>query len=395
MNPLSVQEIQELAAETNSTFLIYSTVPLASDEPGLAVWVVSPARGIQYRRLSIKSIENDIEGLEALFTKFPFQQKKNVDITIRPLEEVPSRGGSDFAQQLVLSNFIQSHLAKWYQALIAPIEEYLPREANQTLTIVPDDFLAQFPFAAFQGADGKFLIEKHPISIAPSIKTLQLLNKIQSQRQLGALADSLIIGNPSVQGLRDLSIGQAEARDVGRLLHVVDTNMREREAATVSSFLEKAPSARFIFASCHGEAQCKPELDPHSVFEGQLKLAPEEAHPTGNLHSQQISNLNLSAELVFLSACYSGAGKSMREGTIGNVWSFLAAGALSTVATYWPLPETQTTRDMVNCFFEHLLGIGTPKLNKAQALQKAALLGISRDPKRFNQWGAFYSSGLI
>lgn len=394
ITPLSIPEIQALAAETKSTFLIYSTVPLASNEPGLAVWVVSPAGTIQYKRLSIQSIESDIEGLETLFAKFPFERKKNVDITIRPLQDLSSRGGVDFAQQLALSDFIKNNLAKWYRALIAPIEEYLPREADHTLTIVPDGFLAQFPFAAFQRADEKFLIENHPISIAPSIKTIQLLNNIQSQRQLGAPEDSLIIGNPSVLGLRNLSIGQKEARDIGRLLHVADSNMREGEAATVSFFLEKAPSARFILASCHGEAQCKPAFDPHSVFEGQLKLAPEEAYPTGNLHSQQISNMNLSAELVFLSACYSGAGKSMQEGTIGNVWSFLAAGALSTVATYWPLPETQTTRDMVNCFFEHLLGIGTPKLNKAQALQKAVLLGISKDRKRFNQWGAFYLSGL-
>jgi len=146
--------------------------------------------------------------------------------------------------------------------------------------------------------------------------------------------------------------------------------------------------------SCHGEIGCKPEFDPHSVFEGQLKLTPDENHLEGNLHCQKISTLTLNAELVFLSACYSGTGKVQREGTIGNVWSFLAAGALSTVATYWPLPETETTKRMVSCFYRHMLGKDTPKLNKAQALQQAMLLRMKENRDRFDQWGAFYLSGL-
>ncbi|WP_143298933.1 CHAT domain-containing protein, partial [Candidatus Protochlamydia sp. W-9] len=77
------------------------------------------------------------------------------------------------------------------------------------------------------------------------------------------------------------------------------------------------------------------KLDLHSVFEGLFKLAPDEIHPKGYLHAQEIAALTLHSELVFMSACFSGRGKLHREGSVGPVWSFLAAGALSTVATYW------------------------------------------------------------
>lgn len=394
---MSVDEIQELAKQQQSTFVVYSTSPLRMKKKELEVWVISPEGKIHPSKpLPIESLAEDIEGFDSLLEDFPFERARSLNLSISVIENLSFRGDDDYDKWLVRTSFIEERLAPWYQELIAPIEHLLPKDPEQTVTIVPDGFLSQLPFAAFRGKDQKFLIQKHPISIAPSMRTLHILDKIRTRREIRDSKESLIIGNPIVPGFKDLEeVAQEEAVDVGKLLDVKKENILLKETATVSSFLEKASTARFIFAACHGESDCKPESDPHSVFEGHLKLTKDERYPNGNLHSQQISTLNLVSELVFLSACHSGTGRIQQEGTIGNVWSFLAAGSLSTVTTYWKVPETETTRQMVNCFFHHMLGArGASKLNKARALQKAILLGIEKEPVHFNQWGAFYLSGL-
>ncbi|MGR3973329.1 MAG: CHAT domain-containing protein, partial [Candidatus Rhabdochlamydia sp.] len=89
-----------------------------------------------------------------------------------------------------------------------------------------------------------------------------------------------------------------------------------------------------------------------------------------------------------------GRGNLKREGSIGPIWSFLGAGAKSAVASYWPLPDGQTTVKMVEEFYKHYLGIGTFKLSKAKALQQAVLMAMKIERDNPRQWGAFFLSGL-
>ena len=46
-----------------------------------------------------------------------------------------NKSALDFKQRLFL----------WYETLIASIESYLPKDPQQTITIIPDGFLAQIP----------------------------------------------------------------------------------------------------------------------------------------------------------------------------------------------------------------------------------------------------------
>ncbi|MGR3973239.1 MAG: CHAT domain-containing protein, partial [Candidatus Rhabdochlamydia sp.] len=87
-------------------------------------------------------------------------------------------------------------------------------------------------------------------------------------------------------------------------------------------------------------------------------------------------------------------GNLKQEGSIGPVWSFLGAGAKSAVASYWPLPDGQTTVKMVKEFYKRYLGIGTSKLSKARALQQAVLQVMKTGRDQPQQWGAFFLSGL-
>ncbi|MGR3973107.1 MAG: CHAT domain-containing protein, partial [Candidatus Rhabdochlamydia sp.] len=135
--------------------------------------------------------------------------------------------------------------------------------------------------------------------------------------------------------------------------------------------------------------------DPHSVFEGLFKLAIDDEHPLGHLHAADIATMTLKADLVFMSVCDSGRGNLTQEGSIGPVWSFLGAGARSTIASYWPISEGFVNIKIVETFYKHYLGIGAPKLNKAKALQQAVLMAMKTERNHPQQWANFFLSGLI
>ncbi|WP_075883641.1 CHAT domain-containing protein [Candidatus Protochlamydia sp. W-9] len=390
---LTIQEMQALANKLNTCFIIYSFVSESKDN--ITVWVIPPQGEIICQSLPLGNLTEELEGTAKVFQTFPFiAEARTIETPLSSFLEELTRG--EPGKNMHLSNLqsFKERLSLWYEALIAPLESYLPEDPQQVVTIIPDGFLSQIPFAAFLDKEGTYLIEKHPLSIAPSIGILKLLDEIPKDFS----ENSLVIGNPTTPHIEDtLPFAEKEAQTiVAPLLKTTREKILLQDSATAQRILEGMRDARWIHLACHGSTGAKPEekLDPHSVFEGLFKLAPEQENPNGYLHAQEIASLILRTELVFMSACFSGRGKLHREGSVGPVWSFLAAGALSTVATYWRLPDSDLTIQMVETFYRHLLGIEMEKLNKAQALQKAMLVGIEKARERPDRWGAFFLSGL-
>ncbi|CAF22764.1 CHAT domain-containing protein [Candidatus Protochlamydia amoebophila] len=403
---LTVQEMQALAHKLNTCLIVYSFASKSTD--CITAWIIPPQGEIICQQLPIGILTEEVQESTQVFKKFPFiveptvakrrpfirPKKTRSSATYTFLDEL-TRGDPDESTNSAVLQSFKERLSLWYETLIAPLESYLPKDPQQVVTIIPDGFLAQIPFAAFLDKGGKYFIEKHPISIAPSMGILKLLDEIPKNFS----ENSLVIGNPTTPHSKDaLPLAEKEAQAiVAPLLATTPKRTLLQENATAQRVLEGMVDARWIHLACHGSTGAKPEekLDPHSVFEGLFKLAPDEEHIQGYLHAQEIASLTLRTELVFMSACFSGRGKLHGEGSVGPIWSFLAAGALSTVATYWQLPDSDLTLQMVDTFYRHLLGIETKKLNKAQALQKAMLVGIKQKREKPHLWGAFFLSGLI
>ncbi|CAF22768.1 CHAT domain-containing tetratricopeptide repeat protein [Candidatus Protochlamydia amoebophila] len=402
---LTSQDMQTLAHKLNTCFILYSFSVENTDS--ITVWVVPPQGEIICQQLPLGILKEEVEEAPYIFKTFSpifvptvakrrdfIPPKKTRSLTTHSLLENLTRGKSgDQSNSPDLQTF-KERLALCYETLIAPLEVYLPKDPQQVVTIIPDGFLSQIPFAAFLDKEGKYFIEKHPISIVPSIGILKLLDEIPKEFS----ENSLVIGNPTTPYPKDtLPLAEKEAQTiVSPLLKTFPEKILLREKATVQSVLEGMRDARWIHLACHGLTGTKPEekLDPHSVFEGLFKLVPDESHSRGYLYAQEIASLTLRTELVFMSTCFSGRGKLHREGSVGPVWSFLAAGALSTVAAYWELRDSDLTLQMVDTFYRHLLGIEVEKLNKAQALQKAMLTAIEQKRDKPHLWGAFFLSGL-
>ncbi len=91
----------------------------------------------------------------------------------------------------------------------------------------------------------------------------------------------------------------------------------------------------------------------------------------GILHSSEVYNLKLNADLVVLSACETGLGKVIRgEGIVGLSRSFLYAGAKNMMVSLWKVNDNATKELVVD--FYHKLEKGK-NVSKAEALRKAKL----------------------
>ncbi|MCB1068181.1 MAG: CHAT domain-containing protein [Simkania sp.] len=411
------------ATNQNMTFIVYSLTPSSMDEknPDIGVWVVPSEGEMVYQRLELSETLK-VESPD-LLNEFPYQTKGAAQETSSPeadfldlatdlIQEETKRSWAerqkekDQDQEAKRAAFLKQ-LRDWYDTLIAPIEQYLPQSQETTLTLLPDSSLATLPFALFQDQEGKYLIEKHPIAIASSIQTLDLLAKKKAHTALSR--SSTIVSMPNNPMVSSIKSSGKETEAIQEVLSAQgEISVLAQKEATISNILEKAQNCRFLHIDCHGIRPGKSELkfDPHSVYEGGLYLTPEieeeqsEFKKPGCLYADQISQMSLNAELVVLSACHSGRGKLLREGVVGLPHAFLAAGALSVVATYWELPASDLTIGMLKAFYSHILGTsekaqakGGP-LDKAQALREAMLLGIEKERNKPELWGAFFLTGI-
>ncbi len=91
----------------------------------------------------------------------------------------------------------------------------------------------------------------------------------------------------------------------------------------------------------------------------------------GVLHSSEVYNLNLNADLVVLSACETGLGKVAKgEGIIGLSRSFLYAGAKNIMVSLWKVTD-EATKELVVDFYTNLEK--SRKVSQSEALRKAKL----------------------
>ncbi|MDQ2745690.1 MAG: CHAT domain-containing protein, partial [Acidobacteriota bacterium] len=122
-----------------------------------------------------------------------------------------------------------------------------------------------------------------------------------------------------------------------------------------------------------------------------LLLTPNAASgDDGLLEARELMILNLSADLVVLSACETARGRvSAGEGLTGMTWALFIAGAPSAVASQWKVSSAGTTEIMLN-FHRNLLNKNISP-DKAAALRLAELDFLRKGTFRH----PFYWAGFI
>jgi CHAT domain-containing protein len=269
-----------------------------------------------------------------------------------------------------------------YSVLLKPI--LVGQDSKHHLVVVPDGKLHILPFDALKDAKGKYVLESHVVTYAPSATVIDLLRKVRNPdlAELNFLgvggvsysskAIAAVDRGPGVAdffgidpvAFSNLPGSRQEVTSVAGMVPgpakiLVDTT------ATEANFKSQALSAyRVIHLAVHGVAS--PQFpDRAALVLGTSAASGED----GLLQAREIRDLDLRAELVVLSACETGSGKLLGEEGIASLErAFLLAGAKSVIASLWTADDIFTIA-LMKRLYRHLID-GT---DKGTALQQAKL----------------------
>lgn len=225
----------------------------------------------------------------------------------------------------VLKKRTDAYLQKLYDNLFRPLEKFVEK---RNLAIVPFGKLHYLPFHALHNGF-KYLVEEREISFSPSATVLQhCLEK-----------ESHLLENALLIGCADEKIPFA-IKEIESLRKIFPNNISLKgDKATFSNFKKDIESFDLIHLACHGQFRAD-----NPMFSS-LRLA------DSLLTVRDISELNLNAELVVLSACETGLNKVLAgEELLGLTRGFLSAGASSLILTLWTVDDKTTRKLMIDFY---------------------------------------------
>ncbi|NEO74840.1 CHAT domain-containing tetratricopeptide repeat protein [Moorena sp. SIO4G3] len=419
LNYPNLKKIKQVAQQQKATLVEYSIIL----DGGISIWVIQPTGKIEWRsaklppNTSLKDLIN--QGYDCLgdhgqcrssqssrqpsqgdWVKLkddqfqePWQvvevnaQQGNLRLKLPGWEEgvTIERPITDVARIVDSPNIEKPRLQQLHKLLIEPIADLLPKDENARVVFIPHRELFSVPFPALQDQEGNYLIEKHTILTAPSIEVLGLTH--QKRKDLpNSGQTALVVGNPTMpkvppaagekpQQLSALKGAEKEAKYIASELKAQPLLGQD---ATETKVKGQMPKARYIHFATHGL------FDPKRIggIGSAIALAPSNRED-GLLTAEEIFTMELSAELVVVSACETGVGHINSEGVIGLSRSLVAAGVPSVMVSLWSIPDDKTTELMTE-FYQNLKNTG----DKAQALRQAMLTMIPKSPNP-KDWAAF------
>jgi CHAT domain-containing protein len=383
--PLSVEEIQAKLLDQDSILLEYAL----GDERSY-LWVVSNTSFASFELPSRAVLEPAALEVYTLLTAR--QAAGKVDSAYQA--NIVSSDDSYFEKALELS-----------RVLLGPS---LSQLGSKRLLVVTEGVLQYIPFDALPvpeapvgtRKDLPLLISTHEIVTLPSLSTLSAIRREKVKPRVGdkvvaVLADPVFDSNDD----------RVESHNSGRVMAAAfDDTYRLRDVA--SPAIDGAPMR---LAHAAEEAEAILAVAPHGSamlvqgFEatrdtamtsliGDYRIVHFAAHGFVNKDHPELSgivlsqidrsgkgingfvpvrdiyNLNLSADLVVLSACDTALGKDIKgEGLVGLTHGFLASGSNSVVASLWKVDDRATSVLMAN-FYKSMLQDGLPP---AAALRSA------------------------
>jgi len=273
----------------------------------------------------------------------------------------------DFRRAIIRRDPVVSRYADRLGALlIAPFN--LP--ANQRLIIVPNGALHYLPFQALR-EHGQYLVERHPIALAPSASVgVELLSAAHESVRTAPqpVVDRLVaFGNPTISPPYALPGAESEVKTIAALF--AQKKLYLNSAATRSNFDSFADNAQILHIATHAQADA---VDP---MHSKILLAPatQPADGPDALLASDIYGMDLhGVAMVALSACETGLGRITRGDEImGFNRAFLYAGASTLLVSMWPVSDASTSLGM-KTLYSHLVA-GDQAIDAIRASQLAVM----------------------
>ncbi|NEQ41352.1 MAG: CHAT domain-containing protein [Okeania sp. SIO3I5] len=268
---------------------------------------------------------------------------------------------------------------KLYNWLIKPIENDL--KGVNTIIYAPDGQLRYIPLTALYDGE-KWLAEKFKVNNITAANIMDLTPR--RNRNFRILAGALPEGNYSFSiGRRKFeleSLPFAEI-EVEKLASIFPETKKLLGDDFTKQFMELSMSSHSLI-----------HFATHSAF---ISGSPEDSfilYGDGELASlREVENWNLKGvELVVLSACETGKGKKLGDGSeiLGFGYQMQAAGAAASLATLWRVDD-RGTFEFMNDFYTALKS-GSDKIG---AIQKAQIAMINSEYNHPYYWAPFILIG--
>lgn len=285
-------------------------------------------------------------------------------------------------------------------------DELLDKLEGKKLIVIPDGALNYLPFGILSKASNvvqgeedmiyrklNFLIKDYPITYNYSANLFIQSKQVKHQAtakiaawapSFTAMKDVLKEKEIAANGIDELPAAQAEANLISTLF---EGKQILADQATEYEFKQNAANFGVLHLATHGI------LNDRSPLFSSLILN-QEKEEDGILHTYELFNMQLNADMAVLSACNSGAGRLKKgEGVISIARGFAYAGVPNIVMSTWAVSD-QATKILMEYFYKNLQQ-GTPK---DEALQQAKLAflkefdGIPKYQAPFF-WGSFIILG--
>jgi CHAT domain-containing protein/tetratricopeptide (TPR) repeat protein len=303
--------------------------------------------------------------------KIPSQRGK---VTCKVCLSKPCTCAADEARERAL-------LRELYAALVAPVEEHLT--GAEEVLIVPHKELFEVPWAALIDAHGHFLIERHVLRVAPSLRVAHQAAQRPGRRRPGHM---VLVGNPLPTRLDPLPFAESEVNSVEGILHGAGLEVRQ-EHYFCSNSLPRATKGR-VKRALQGAGWAHLALHGDMDTDSLVLAVPDSSdpdHAQPDLSMLEVQGSDEAADkregvrlgeggTVVLSACNTGRGEIKAEGVVGLARGFLLAGAAAAVVSLWSVDDGSTAALMEQMYRHLVLGCTVP-----QAL-RFAMLRLARRP---------------
>lgn len=295
----------------------------------------------------------------------------------------------------------------------------LPEEAlTRRLVVVPDDILHRLPFSALRLA-GRHLVQDHEIVRVPSGSVLVTLRErkpehTEPSKLLALMADPVfqrdderLSGVPAVEAsvarfdappiVEDLGRLPASGSEADTIANQVDPTCRWTPRGFEAS---REPVDRGHLAGYHlihfATHAVRDDERPETSGIVLSGFDPQGRPREGYLYAFEIAELELTADLVVLSACSTGLGHEIRgEGLVGLTQSFLEAGADRVLVSLWNVDDTATA-ELMGHFYRGLLRDRWPPAEALRRAQERLRLGETwSDPYYWAGFTLVGSSGEL
>ncbi len=329
--------------------------------------------------------------------------RRNIEMKIFPKDDIYL----DIMNNAVSSiGHSQTSLNSLYKVYTTFFEGEIPDRIRH-IYVIPDGPLYSLPVeilpitkpaSDFDYRSANYLVEKYSVSYSNSLSDITG-SRNSSHRDFHYDMAGFGIRNFSDAGhphLTDLPFGTFEVTKSTEALNQFSRKKLFLDSeSTTENFRAMAGNSRIIHIATHSTIdRANPLYSSLYMYNGAHENTPNYNSASGQngiIRAFELFDMNLNADLIFLSSCGSGTGSYLPgTGILGFSRALSYAGAKSLALNLWPIRD-QTAAKLAIRFYEEL----NNGKNKAEALRAAQIFYLRNYNSDPYLWGSFVLYGNI